>query len=71
MKYFNTDDADDAYDDKIKGKISDTRMILSRLGNMVTKINRKEIKKELYEIEKNKNLSIRKKKRIMIVFLNQ
>ena len=52
MKHFNTDDADDTYDDKIRGKISDIRMILSRLGNTVTNNDRKKIKKELYEIEK-------------------
>ena len=38
LKHFdnNTDD-DDTYDDKIRGKISDIRMTLSRLGNIVTK----------------------------------
>ena len=36
-------------------------MILSRLGNMVTKHDRKEIKKELYEIEKKENLSEKEK----------
>ena len=45
-------------------------MILGRLGNMVTKHDRKEIKKELYEIEKRKTFQKRKKKRIMIVLLN-
>ena len=48
----NTNDDDDTYDDKIRGKISDIRMILSRLGNTIT--NRKKIKKELYEEEKKK-----------------
>ena len=33
----NTDDDDDTYDDKIRGKISDIRMTLSRLENIVTK----------------------------------
>ena len=45
MKHFNTDDADDTYDDKIRGKISDIRMILSRLGNIVTKMIKRKLKK--------------------------
>ena len=53
------------------GKISDIRMMLSRLGNILTKNDRKKIKKELYEIKKKKNLSNRKKKRLMIILLNQ
>ena len=65
MKHFNNntddDDDDDTYDGKIRGKISDIRMILSRLGNIVTKNDRKKITKELYEIEKKKNLSNKKK----------
>ena len=32
-------------------------MILGRLGNTITKNDRKNIKKELYEIEHKKNLS--------------
>ena len=65
MKYFNnsTND-DDTYDDKIKDKINDIRMILSRLGNIVTINDRKEIKKELYEIEKKQNLSDNEKEKI-------
>ena len=61
MKHFNNNTNDDTYDDKIRGKISDIRMILSRLGNIVTKNDRKEIKKELYEIEKKENLSEKEK----------
>ena len=38
----NTDD-NDTYDDKIRGKISDIRMILSRLGNIVTKNGRRDL----------------------------
>ena len=57
MKHFNNNNTDgDTYDDKIKGKISDIRMILSKLGNIVTNKDRKKIEKELYEIEKKKNL---------------
>ena len=37
MKHFNNNTNDDTYDDKIRGKISDIRMTLSRLGNIVTK----------------------------------
>ena len=52
----NNDD-NDTYDGKIRDKISDIRMILSRLGNTITINDRKKIKKELYEIENKKNLS--------------
>ena len=71
MKYFNnsTND-DDTYDDKIKDKINDIRMILSRLGNILIKNDRKKIKKELYEIEKSKTFQIMKKKRFMIILSN-
>ena len=64
MKHFNNNTNDDTYDDKIRGKISDIRMILSRLGNIVTKNDRKKIKKELYEIEKKENLSDKEKEKI-------
>ena len=63
MKHFNNNTNDDTYDDKIRGKISDIRMILSRLGNIVTKNDRKKIKKELYEIENKKNLSDKEKEK--------
>ena len=36
-------------------------MILSRLGNTVTKKDKKKIKKELYEMEKKENLSDKEK----------
>ena len=74
MKHFNNntdDDDDDTYDGKIRGKISDIRMIFSRLGNTVTNNDRKKIRKEFYEIEKKKIFQIRKKKRFMIILLNQ
>ena len=64
MKYFNNSTNDDTYDDKIKGKINNIRIILNRLGNIVTKNNRKKIKKELYEIEKKQNLSDNEKEKI-------
>ena len=40
MKYFNN-----STNDEIKSKINDIRLILSRLGNIVTKNDRKKIKK--------------------------
>ena len=64
MKYFNNIISDDTYDDKIKSKINYIRIILSRLGNIVTKNERKKIKKELYEIEKKDNLSDNEKEKI-------
>ena len=57
MKHFNnnTDDAD-SYDDKIRGKISDIKMMLSALGNTVTNNDRKKVRTKHYEIEKKQNL---------------
>ena len=64
MKHFNNNNTDDndTYDDKIRGKISDIRMILSRLGDIVTKNDRKKIKEKLYKIENKENLSNKEKK---------
>ena len=56
------DDDDDTYDGKIRDKISDIRVMLSRFGNIVTTNDRDKIKKELYEIENKKNLSDEKEK---------
>ena len=64
MKHFNNNTIDDTYDDKIRGRISDINMILSRLGNIVTNKDRKKIKRELYEIEKKENLSDEEKEEI-------
>ena len=68
MKHFcnntNDDTNDHTYNVKIRDKISDIRMILSRLGNTVTNNDRKKIKKELYEIEKKENLSDKEKEKI-------
>ena len=58
-KIFNNNTDDDTYNDKIRGKISDIRMIFSRLGNIN---DRKKIKKEVYKIEKGKNFSDNKKR---------
>ena len=44
MKYFNNSTNDDTFDDKIKGKTNDIRIILSRLGNIVTKMIEKKAK---------------------------
>ena len=49
--------------DKID-KIHDINIIFSRLGNIVTSKDRKKIKKQLYEIEKKKNLSDKEKEKI-------
>ena len=64
MKHFNTDDADDTYDDKIRGKKSDNNMMLIRLENIVTNKDRKKITEKLYEIEKNQNFSDKEKEKI-------
>ena len=68
MKNFNNTNNDnntndDTYDGKIRDKISDVRMIISRLGNTITNNERKKIKKELYEIENKKNLSHKEKEK--------
>ena len=66
MKHFDNDNNtdDDTCDDKIRGKISDIRMLLSRLRNIVTNKDRKKIEKELYETEKKGNLSDKEKEEI-------
>ena len=66
MRYFNNSTSDNTFDDKI----NDSRIILKRLGNIVTKNDRKKIKKELYEIEKRRNPSDNEKKRFMITLSN-
>ena len=66
IKYINNNT-----DDKIKAKINNIRIILSRLGNIVTKNNRNKIRKELYEIEKSKDLQKAKKKGFIIALLNK
>ena len=74
MKHFNTNvdninvdnTASIDCDGKIRDKISDIRVMLSRSGDIVTKDDRVKTKKELYEIENKKIFQIRKKKRLMI-----
>ena len=51
----NNTDAD-TYDHNIRDKISDINTILSRFGKIITKNDRKRIKKEIYETENKKNL---------------
>ena len=69
MKHFNdntNDDNntnDDIYDGKIRDKISDIRMILIRLGNIVASNDREKTKNELYETENKKNLSDKEKEK--------
>ena len=58
------DTYDDTYDGKIRDKISDIKMILNRLGNIVTNKDKKKIKKQLYETEKMQNLSDMEKEKI-------
>ena len=65
MKYFNN-----STNDEIKSKINDIRLILSRLGNIVTKNDRKKIKKSFMKYKKDKTFRIMKKKRIMMILLN-
>ena len=65
MKHFNNNtDDDDTVDGKIRDKVSDIRMIISRLGNTVPNDDRKKIKRKFYEIEKKENLSEKEKEKI-------
>ena len=50
--------------DEIKGKINKIRIVLARLGNIITKNVRKKIKKDLYKIEKKQRLTKTQKERI-------
>ena len=59
IKYFNNNT-----NDEIKSKINYIRIILSRLGNIITKSERMKIKKYFYEIEKRINFQLMKKKKI-------
>ena len=59
IKYFNNNT-----NDEIKSKINYIRIILSRLGNIITKNERMKIKKYFYEIEKRINFQLMKKKKI-------
>ena len=60
----NNDANNNTNDDGIIGKISNIRTIIRRLGNTITKNDRKKIKKGLYEKENKKNLSDKKEEKI-------
>ena len=72
MKHFNTNvdinnvdnNASIDCDGNIRDKKSDIRVMLSRLGDIVTKDDRVKTKKELYEMENKKNLSDKDKEKI-------
>ena len=69
MKYINIDT-----DDKIKAKINNVRITVAKLGNIVPKKDRDDIRKELYKIEKKlkeKNTQKFKRKRFIITLLKQ
>ena len=73
MKHFNynTDDDDfDSCDDKIRGKLRDIRMMLSRLGNTVTNNDRRNIKRNFIKQIKRKTFQIRRKIKFMMILLN-
>ena len=63
-RFINNNTDDDTYDDKIRGKICDINIIFNRLGKLVTNNDRKKITKDLYEIEKKKNLSDKEREEI-------
>ena len=67
---YNTNVSNNTTDDgKIRDKIRDIRVILSRLGDIVTKNDREKIKKDLYGIENKKNLSDKAKEKIDVNIL--
>ena len=60
----NNDANNNTNDDGIRGKISNIRTIIRRLGNAITKNDRKKIKKGLYEKENKKHFSDKKEEKI-------
>ena len=56
--------------DEIKSKINYIRILLSRLGNIITEDDRNKLTKNLYEIEKTQKLTKTKKKRFLAILLN-
>ena len=72
MKHFNINVDNNNVDNnvKIRDKISEIRVIISRLGDIVTKDDRVKIKKELYKIKNRKTFQMKEKKRFMIILLN-
>ena len=65
IKYFNN-----STNDEIKSKINNSRIILKRLGNILTQNDRKKIKTDLYEIEKKNNFSANEKKGFRVILLS-
>ena len=65
MRYFNS-----STNNEIKGKINNIKIILARLGNIISENDRKKIKKNLYEIEQNQRLTKSQKERSIIILLN-
>ena len=59
----NANASNDTNDGKIRGKINDIILILSRLGDIVTKNGREKTKKELHEIENKTNISDEEKEK--------
>ena len=57
--------------DEVKSKINYIRILLSRLGNIITQDGRKnKLRKNLYEIEKTQKLTKTKKKGFLVILLN-
>ena len=56
--------------DEIKSKINYIRILLSRLGNIITEDDRNKLTKNLYEIEKTQKLTKTKKKRFLVILLD-
>ena len=50
--------------DEIKSEINNIRIILARLGNIITKNVREKIKNDIYEIEKKQRFTKTQKERI-------
>ena len=63
----NTDD--DTYNNRIRNKMCDIRIILNRLRNIVK--DRKKIKKRFMKQKKKKTFQIMKEKRILIILLKK
>lgn len=56
--------------DETKSKINYIRILLSRLGNIITEDDRNKLRKNLYEIEKTQKLTKTKKKRFLVILLD-
>ena len=57
--------------DEIKSQINYIRILLSRLGKIITKDHRKnKLRKDLYDIKKNQKLTKTRKKGFLVILLN-